>query len=44
MLGLVKNNYFINDYTELISYCLENYEEVKDLRDSNTICNKREVL
>ena len=31
-LGLVKKHYFINDYTELISYCLENYEEVKYLK------------
>ena len=43
-LGLVKNHYFRNDYTELTSYCLENYEEVKDPSDSNTICKKRKVL
>ena len=30
-LGLVKGYNFINDYTELTSYCLENYEEVKDI-------------
>ena len=29
-LGLVKGHYFINDYTELTSYCLDNYEEIKD--------------
>ena len=28
-LGLVSNHYFINDYTELTSYCLDHYEEVK---------------
>ena len=43
-LGLIKNHYFINDYTELTSYCLENYEEVKDLTYYNTICKKRKVL
>ena len=30
----------INDYTELTSYCLGNYPEVKDLEDSNTMCKK----
>ena len=39
-LGFVKTHYFINDYTELTSYCLDNYSEVQDLKDSNTICNK----
>ena len=39
-LGLVKGHYFINDYTELTSYCLEHYEEVKDMNDCNKICNK----
>ena len=28
-LGLVKGHYFINDYTELTPYCLDNYEENK---------------
>ena len=32
-LGLVKGHYFINDYTELTSYCLDNYEELKDIKD-----------
>ena len=40
-LGLVRNHYFINDYTELISYCLENYGEIKDLKESSTICRKK---
>ena len=40
-LGLVNNHYFINDCTELTTYCLENYEEVKDLNESNTICRKK---
>ena len=38
--GLVKCHYFINDYTELISYCLDNYEEIKDIKDCNKIYNK----
>ena len=28
-LGLIKHHCFINGYTELTSYCLENYEEIK---------------
>ena len=32
-LGLVKGHYFINGYTELTPYCLEHYEEVKDIKD-----------
>ena len=32
ILGLVNNHYFINDYTESTCFCLENYEEVKDLQ------------
>ena len=43
-LGLAKHHYFMNDYIELISYCLENYDEVKGLKDSNTICRKKKIL
>ena len=39
-LGFVENHYFLNDYTELTSYSLENYEEIKDLKESSTICKK----
>ena len=39
-LGLVKGHYFINDYTELTSYCLDNYEEIKDIKDCNKIYRK----
>ena len=39
-LGLVKGHYFINDYTVLTSYCLENYEEIKDIKYGNTIYKK----
>ena len=34
-MGLVKGHYFTNGYTELTSYCLEHYEEVKDIKDCN---------
>ena len=33
--GLAKGHYFINYYTELTSYCLEHYREVKDIKDCN---------
>ena len=39
-LGLVKGHYFINDYTELTSYCLEHYEEVKYIKYCNKIYRK----
>ena len=39
-LGLVKGHYFINDYTELTSYCLDHYEEIKDMKDCNKIYKK----
>ena len=34
---MVKGHYFINGYTELTSYCLDNYGEIKDIKDCNTI-------
>ena len=37
---MVKGHYFINDFTELTSYSLENYEEVKDIKDCNKIYKK----
>ena len=39
-IGLVKGHYFINDYTELTSYCLEHYEEVKEIKDCHKIEKK----
>ena len=39
-MGLIKGHYFINDYTELTSYCLENYEEIKDIKDCNKAFKK----
>ena len=34
---MVKGHYFINGYTELTSYCLDNYEEIEDIKDCNKI-------
>ena len=31
-MGLVKCHYSINDYTELTSYFLDHYEEIKDIK------------
>ena len=39
-LGLAKSHYFINGSTELTSYCLEHYEEVKDIKDCNKFFQK----
>ena len=39
-MGLVEGHYFINAYTELTSYCLEHYEEIKDIKDRNEVFNK----
>ena len=39
-LGLTKGHHFINDYTELTSHCLENYEEVKDIKNCNRTFKK----
>ena len=39
-LGLVKGHYSINDYTELISYSLEHYEEVRGISGCNKIYKK----
>ena len=42
-LGLVKGHFFITDYTELTSYCLDNYEEIKVIKDCNEIYRKIEL-
>ena len=34
-LGLVSGHYFINDYAELTSYCLDHCEEMEDIKDCN---------
>ena len=39
-LGLVKGRYFINDYTQLTSYCLEHNTEVNYIKDCNKIFQK----
>ena len=36
-VGLVRGHYFINGFTELTSYCLEHYEDVKDIKGCNNI-------
>ena len=37
---MVKGHYFINDYTELTSYCLEQYEEIEYIKDCNKMYKK----
>ena len=39
-MGLVKGHYFINDYTELTSYNLDNYEEIKYIKYCNNLYKK----
>ena len=39
-LGLAKGHHFINYYTELTSYCLEHYEEAKDIKGCDNIITK----
>ena len=39
-MGLVKGHYFKNGYTELTSYSLSNYEEIKDIKDCNKTYRK----
>ena len=48
-LGLAEGHHFINVYTDLTSYGLEIYEEVKDVKDCNKTLkkitiNKRSVM
>ena len=40
-IGLVKGHYFINDTTTLTSYCQDNFEEVKGIRECNHIWKKK---
>ena len=42
-LGLIKNHYFINDITTITSYCLEHYDEVKEIKSCNTIYKKKDA-
>ena len=39
-IGLVDEHYFIIDKTELTSYCLKNYDDVKHINNSNMIYMK----
>ena len=41
-LGLIRNHYFINDTTNVTSFCLEHYNEVKGLQHCNTIYRKKD--
>ena len=36
-LGLIDEHYFIIDLTNITSYCLENYEDVKHIDNCNMI-------
>ena len=36
-IGLIDEHYFIHDKTDLTSYCLTNYEEVKHISNCNMI-------
>jgi hypothetical protein len=38
-LGLTKDHYFINDDTNLTSYCLKHYEDIKHLNGCSYIYN-----
>ena len=39
-LGLVEGHCFIHGYTELTSYCLGHYKEVKDIKYCNEVFKK----
>ena len=39
-LGLVDNHYVINDTSNVTSYCSEDYEEIKDVKECSTMCMK----
>jgi hypothetical protein len=40
-LGLLENHYFINEDMYISNYCIENYNEVKEIKDCNLIIKKR---
>ena len=40
-LGLLAGHYFLIEKTNITSYCLEHYEELKDKKDCNLIYNAR---
>ena len=37
-IGLLDNHYFVLDDTSINSYCLKHYEDVKELKECNRIC------
>lgn len=43
-IGLYDEHYFINDEVKINSYCLENYEDVKDERECHKIYKKRDGI
>jgi len=40
-IGLIDNHYFINDRTNITCYAVNNYDDVKDIKDYNKICRKK---
>ena len=42
-IGLVDEHYLIIDKTELTSYCLKNYDDVKHINNSNMIYMNKSV-
>ena len=41
-LGLTENHYFINEDLKISNYCIENYNEVKDIKECNFINKKQD--
>ena len=41
-IGLIEDHYFIINKTNITSYCIENYEEVKNEKECNFIYKKRD--
>jgi hypothetical protein len=40
-VGLLEHHYFINEDINISTYCINNYEDVKDIKDCNLIIKKR---
>jgi hypothetical protein len=43
-IGVIEEHYFINEKTLYTSYCIENYDEVKNERECNFIYKKRDNI
>ena len=39
-IGLYNDHYFINDRTNLPSFCLQNYNDIMRIEDCNQVCRK----